>query len=105
MEPKRVIFVSAVSNEFHRAPPEQRHRFESYRDVLKQAFRILAPEYEVIVQEDLIQGFGDLLETLEYEVARSLLRLTTAGISSSSRPSRAVPRSSFFRSSEVLATG
>jgi hypothetical protein len=53
MGPKRVIFVSAVSNEFHNVPPESRHIFQSYRDVVKQAFRILVPYYEVIVQEDL----------------------------------------------------
>jgi tetratricopeptide (TPR) repeat protein len=79
MEPNRVIFVSAVSNEFHRVPPELRHKFQSYRDVLKQAFRILAPHYEVIVQEDLVQGFGDLLETLDHEIARSLVVVHLVG--------------------------
>jgi tetratricopeptide (TPR) repeat protein len=79
MEPRRVIFVSAVSNEFHKVPPESRHIFQSYRDVLKQAFRILAPHYEVIVQEDLPQGFGDLLETLDQEVARSLFVIHLVG--------------------------
>ena len=50
MEGKRVIFVSAVSNEFHKTPPEQRRLFASYRDVLKEAFRLLAPQCEVILR-------------------------------------------------------
>ena len=73
MEDRRVIFISAVSDEFHRVPPDCRHTFSSYRDVLKHAFRTLAPHYEIIVQEDLVQGLGDLLETLDDEVARSLI--------------------------------
>lgn len=76
---KRIIFVSAVSNEFHNAPEGQRHLFTSYRDVLARAFRVLAPHYEVIVQEDLPQGFGDLLETLDHEIARSLIVIHLVG--------------------------
>ena len=34
MESRRDIFVSAVSNEFHKVPPESRHIFQSYRDVV-----------------------------------------------------------------------
>ena len=79
MEPKRVIFVSAVSNEFHNAPPGKRHLFKSYREVLEQAFRILAPHYEVIIQEHFAEGFGDLLETLDHEIARSLLVIHLVG--------------------------
>lgn len=75
----RTIFISAVTNEFHQVPPEQRHLFQSYRDVMKQAFRSLAPHYEVIVQEDLVQGFGDLLETLDLEIARSLIVVHLVG--------------------------
>jgi len=79
MAPKRVIFVSAVSNEFHRVTPESRRIFQSYRDVVKQAFRILAPQYEVVIQEDLPHGFGDLLETLDHEIARSLFVIHLVG--------------------------
>jgi tetratricopeptide (TPR) repeat protein len=79
MRSQHVIFVSAVSAEFHRCPPEQRHLFQSYRDVLKAGFRMLAPHYEVIVQEDLVQGIGDLLETLDLEVARSLVIIHLVG--------------------------
>ena len=75
MELRRVIFISAVSNEFHKVPPESRRIFQSYREIVRQAFRILAPHCEVIVQEDLPQGFGDLLETLDHEISRSLVRL------------------------------
>jgi hypothetical protein len=79
MEPRRVIFLSAVSNEFDKVPPESRHIFQSYRDVLKHAFLILAPHYEVIVQEDLPLGFGDLLETLDREITRSLIVIHLVG--------------------------
>ena len=79
MELRRVIFVSAVSNEFHKVPPESRHIFQSYRDIVKQAFHILAPHYEVIIQEDLPQGFGDLLETLDHEITRSLFVIHLVG--------------------------
>jgi hypothetical protein len=103
MEPKRVIFVSAVSNEFHRVPPDQRHSFQSYRDVLKQAFRILAPHYEVIVQEDLVQGFGDLLETLEHEIARSLFVVHLVGDLAGLVPEPAVLDSLHNRHPDFLA--
>jgi hypothetical protein len=80
MEPGRVIFVSAVSNEFHTAPPQARQRFHSYRDVLKQAFRALSrDQYEVIVQEDLLLGPSDLLATLDHEVERRLLVIHLVG--------------------------
>jgi tetratricopeptide (TPR) repeat protein len=76
---RSVIFVSAVSDEFHRVSSDCRHTFSSYRDVLKHAFRTLAPHYEIIVQEDLVQGFDDLLETLDCEVARSLIVVHLVG--------------------------
>jgi hypothetical protein len=79
MEPRRVILVSAVSNEFHNVPSESRHIFHSYRDIIKQAFRLLAPHYEVIVQEDLPQGLGTLLETLDSEISRSLFIVHLVG--------------------------
>ena len=86
MEHRHVIFVSAVSSEFHRCPPDQRHIFRSYRDVLKDAFRMLARHYEVIVQENLVQGADDLLETLEHEIARSLLVIHLVGDLAGERP-------------------
>jgi len=79
METRRVIFVSAVSNEFHDAPPGKRHLFHSYREIVKQAFRLLAPHYEVIIQEDLPQGSDDLLGTLDHEIARSLIVIHLVG--------------------------
>lgn len=103
MEPKRVIFISAVSNEFHRVLPEQRQSFQSYRDVLKQAFRILAPHYEVVVQEDLVHGFGDLLETLEHEVARSLLVIHLVGDLAGLMPGPGALRSLHTRRPDLLA--
>jgi tetratricopeptide (TPR) repeat protein len=79
MELTSVIFVSAVSNEFHKVPLESRHLFPSYRDVVKQAFRVLAKHYEVIVQEDLPLGFDDLLKTLDDEITRSLFVIHLVG--------------------------
>jgi tetratricopeptide (TPR) repeat protein len=79
MTPPRVIFVSAVTNEFHSRTPGEWHLFHSYRDVLDQAFRRLAPEYEVVLQENLPVGVGDLLETIDHEVSRSLLLIHLAG--------------------------
>jgi tetratricopeptide (TPR) repeat protein len=103
MEPKRVIFISAVSNEFHRVPAEQRQNFQSYRDVLKQAFRILAPHYEVVVQEDLVHGFGDLLETLEHEIARSLFVIHLVGDLAGLMPGPGALRSLHARHPDLLA--
>jgi tetratricopeptide (TPR) repeat protein len=103
MEPKRVIFVSAVSNEFHNAPPEQRHIFKSYRDVLKQAFRMVAPHYEVIVQEDLPQGLCDLLETLDHEIARSLFVIHLVGDLAGFLPEPGPLRSLHIRHPDLLA--
>jgi tetratricopeptide (TPR) repeat protein len=101
---QRVIFVSAVTNEFHRCPPAQRDRFLSYRDVLKEGFRTLAPQYEVIVQEDLAQGMGDLLETLDHEVARSLMVVHLVGELAGLRPSPASLRTLHARHPSFLAT-
>lgn len=79
MTSSRVIFVSAVSAEFHSRTPGEWHRFHSYRDVLDQAFRRIAPEYEVVLQENLPVGLGDLLETIDQEVSRSLLVVHLSG--------------------------
>lgn len=59
-------FLSAVSNEFHHRTPGC--RFDSYRDVLARSLRILVNDCQVIAQEDLKQGMGDLLHTLETEI-------------------------------------
>jgi hypothetical protein len=102
MEPKRVIFVSAVSNEFHNVPPEWRHIFQSYRDVVKQAFRILAPHYDVTVQEDLVQGFNDKLETLDHEIARSLFVIHLVGDLAGFAPEPAPLRALHTRRPDLL---
>lgn len=103
--PTRVIFLSAVSNEFHNVPAEQRHVFHSYRSVLKQAFDTLARgQYEVIVQEDLVQGFGDLLETLENEVARSLFVVHLVGDLAGFQPESATLRKLYERRPDLLET-
>jgi len=103
MEPRRVIFVSAVTNEFHKKPQQSPRSFASYRDVLKQAFRFLAPEYEVIVQEDLQQGFGDLLETLDHEISRSLFFIHLVGDLAGFEPPPAVLRHLHSRHTDFLS--
>ena len=76
---KHAIFLSAVSKEFHHCPPDNPRAFDSYRFVLKAAFEKLAPHYEVIIQEDLLQGTTDLLKTLDDEIARSALVVHLVG--------------------------
>jgi tetratricopeptide (TPR) repeat protein len=102
MDSGRVIFVSAVSDEFHKVPPESRHNFQSYRDVVRQAFRILAPHYEIIVQEDLPQGFGDLLQTLDHEIARSLFVIHLVGDLAGFAPDSAPLRKLHTRHPDLL---
>jgi tetratricopeptide (TPR) repeat protein len=65
------VFVSAVSNEFARRNPRNPRDFESYREILKRSLRILVRDCRVIDQEELAQGPGDLLATLDAEVQRS----------------------------------
>jgi tetratricopeptide (TPR) repeat protein len=104
MKSKHVVFVSAVSREFHAAPPELRYRFQSYRDTMRQAFRALAPHYEVLVQEDLVQGVGDLLETLDREVARSLVVIHLVGDTAGDAPAPAALRRLQHRYPDFLST-
>ena len=63
-----LLFLSCVSDEFHKQDPEGLRPFLSYRDHLAQSFR--KARVQIIVQEDLAQSFGDLLETLDNEIAR-----------------------------------
>src|SRR5258708_4673938 len=69
--PLVTVFLSAVSREFHEPDPENPRGFQSYRDVLAHALRRMGPAFSVIVQEDLAQGLGDLLATLDAEIQRS----------------------------------
>lgn len=102
MENKRVIFVSAVTDEFHKTDPLNPLAFQSYRDTLKQAFRILAPHYEVIVQEDLPIGDGDLLETLDNEIKRSMLVIHLIGDLAGSKPPQRCVRRLYERYNNFL---
>ncbi len=61
---------SAVSKEFHEKDPRRPQAFSSYREVLARSLRILTKESVVVSQEDLEQGPGDLLGTLDEEIAR-----------------------------------
>jgi tetratricopeptide (TPR) repeat protein len=74
-----VIFLSAVSSEFHKTDPDRPQSFRSYRDTLADAFRRAGLQFQIIVQEELAQGFDDLLHTLEQEVARSALVIHLVG--------------------------
>jgi Tfp pilus assembly protein PilF len=102
MPAPRTIFVSAVSDEFHNARPGNRRAFDSYRDVLKQAFHVLAPHYEVIIEEDLVVGFGTLLETLDREVSRSLVVIHLIGDLAGYPPEQAALRDLQQRHPDLL---
>ena len=60
------LFLSCVSDEFHKPDPDGQQRFLSYRDDLAEGLR--QARFEVVTQEDFAQGFGDLLQTLDDEV-------------------------------------
>ena len=62
------VFVSAVSDEFHKHEYPNPLSFRSYRDILSRSLRILVRDCRVVAQEDLVQGPGDLLDTLEREI-------------------------------------
>jgi hypothetical protein len=77
--PHVTVFLSAVSQEFHQPHPVDPRLFLSYRDVLAHALRRLGPGFSVIVQEDLAQGLGDLLATLDAEIRRSAVVVHVIG--------------------------
>ena len=54
------IFISAVSNEFHYKDRKHPQSFVSYRDVLTRSLRVLVRDCTVIVQEELVQGMGEV---------------------------------------------
>jgi tetratricopeptide (TPR) repeat protein len=87
--PPVTVFLSAVSREFHEPDPESPRRFPSYRDVLSRALRSLGPGFSVIVQEELAQGPGDLLATLDTEIRRSETVVHLVGNLAGSGPSAA----------------
>ncbi len=87
-----VVFLSAVSDEFHKPDPRDPRRFHSYRIVLANALSALGPDYIVITQEDLAQGFGDLLQTLDEEIQRSGVVVHLIGNLAGCRPETASVR-------------
>jgi hypothetical protein len=98
-----VVFLSAVSDEFHKGDPRRPRAFASYRDVLANGLRRLGPDYVVIVQEDFAQGFGDLLETLDDEVRLSDVVVHLVGHLAGFRPPAASVRRLRERHSNFLA--
>ena len=86
---RKVVFLSAVSAEFHKSDPESQVNFESYRDVLAKSFRGLGPDWYVVTQKDLPQGTGDLLEKLDVEVGGADLIVHLVGNVSGWRPTKA----------------
>ena len=73
------IFISAVSSEFHKRDPAHQPAFVSYRDVLTRSLRRQIPNCEIVVQEELKQSYGDLLDTLDGEVQRSTVVVHVVG--------------------------
>lgn len=98
-----VAFVSAVSDEFHHRDPCQPWSFESYREVLARSLRILVKGCRVTTQEDLVQGPGDLLETLEEEIRVSHLVIHLVGSMAGAIPELAAVRRLRERNREWLA--
>ena len=86
------VFLSAVSSEFHHKDTGNPLSFESYRDVLTRSLRWLVPDCTVTTQEDLRQGFEDLLATLDGEVAQSTLVIHLVGFMAGAFPSTAEVR-------------
>jgi tetratricopeptide (TPR) repeat protein len=84
--PNITVFLSAVSSEFHKNDPKNPTGFQSYRDVVAKGLRLLGSGYSVIVQEDLAQGFGNLLETLDLEVEKSDIIVHLVGYMAGSCP-------------------
>ena len=61
--PHVIVFLSAVSREFHEPDPANPRGFQSYRNVLAHALRRMGPAFSVIVQEDFAQGFIESQES------------------------------------------
>lgn len=97
------VFVSAVSNEFHHKDPKNPQSFESYRAVLTRSLRLLVRDCTVVVQEELIQGLGDLLATLDQEVQRSTIVIHLVGDMTGNFPEAAEVRRLQERHSDWLA--
>lgn len=87
-----VVFLSAVTAEFAKPDPANPRAFQSYRDALAAALRRAGPGYQVIAQEDLAQGFGDLLDTLDGEVAKSNIVVHLVGAAAGATPGPAAVR-------------
>ncbi len=97
------VFISAVSREFHARDPKQPQSFESYRSVLTRSLRLLVRDCEVVVQEELVQGLGDLLATLDSEVQRSTIVIHLIGEMAGASPEAAEVRRLRERHSSWLA--
>jgi tetratricopeptide (TPR) repeat protein len=84
-----IVFLSSVSDEFHRDDPSQLRRFASYRDVLANALRAASDEYVVRTEEVLAPGLGDLLHSLDQEIQRCDVVVHLVGNLSGSCPQTA----------------
>ena len=63
-----VIFLSAVTREFHTPNPRDPRAFRSYRAALAESLDRIRQPHEIVSQENLAQGPGDLLDTLDREI-------------------------------------
>ncbi|HRJ22266.1 MAG TPA: hypothetical protein PLF84_24685, partial [Bryobacteraceae bacterium] len=100
MKEPLVIFLSAVSREFHLADPADPARFHSYRETLAESLRAIRQPHHIVTrrdvlqrldprstpgriavisQENLAQGPADLLSTLEREVRAATLVIHLVG--------------------------
>ena len=99
----RIIFLSAVTREFHATPLGQEYSFPSYRGVLQAAFLTLGKHYKVTVQEEFAVGPSDLLLMLDDEISESHLVIHLVGDKAGVRPVPASLRALHERLPQLLA--
>src|SRR5262249_20882542 len=83
------VFLSAVSEEFHKADPQNPRGFQSYREVLARSLRRMSLRYAVIFEEEFVQGPGDLLGKIDAEIEHSDIVVHLVGNLAGSEPSAA----------------
>ncbi len=89
------IFISCVSKEFHNGHDKDHAWYQSYRSVLSRELADKGVGY--VVQQELEQGFGTLLSTLEQQLAGSAFLVHIVGDLAGNRPEPAALNDLFQR--------
>jgi tetratricopeptide (TPR) repeat protein len=95
------VLISCVSDEFHTPDASGQTRFVSYRDSLAADLR--RSQIKHVVQEDLVQGFGGLLQTLDEEVAGCNVVVHLIGAMSGASPKPEELRQLRLRHPQIFA--